>query len=181
MLEVGSNYMYLTTSLPEVMKKLILTLTAAGILMMGVRPVQAGDREWATAGKILTGVVAASVLSQALQPSVGYTEVRTTHFGPRICQPPVVVQQPAPVIIQQPAPVVVQQPSPVVIQQPAPVYYSAPPVVHYQPAPVVTIAPVVRCAPAPLVTTYSWGRPVVGHGHYSRSFGHSHIRGHGRW
>ena len=48
------------------MKKLIGLMLAAGMLLgcLGVSP--AGDREWATAGKILAGAVGVAVLADAL-------------------------------------------------------------------------------------------------------------------
>lgn len=73
----------------------------------------AGDREWATVGKVLTGVVAIQVIDRIVNPP---TQV-------------VYVQQPA---VVQTVPVVVQ-PQPVVYVQPAVpvVYYSSPQVIVY--------------------------------------------------
>ncbi|HTI72400.1 MAG TPA: hypothetical protein VMF06_20670 [Candidatus Limnocylindria bacterium] len=95
---------------------------------------QAGQGEWATAGKVLTGVFAAGVLARALEPAPTTAVVYQT--------PPPVVYQPAPVYqpVYQPAPqVVYQAPPQVVYQAPPPVvYYSAPAPVYY-PAPVVVV------------------------------------------
>ena len=72
----------------------------------------AGDREWATVGKVLTGVAAIQVIDRIVNPP---TQV-------------VYVQQPA---VVQTVPVVVQ-PQPVVYVQPAQVvYYGSPQVIVY--------------------------------------------------
>lgn len=52
---------------------IIATITTAAVVSVSTHHVQAGQKEWATAGKILTGVVAASVIHQAMQPRVVYT------------------------------------------------------------------------------------------------------------
>ena len=44
------------------MKTLIATLATAALLAGGTQRAAAGDREWATAGKILTGVIAGVML-----------------------------------------------------------------------------------------------------------------------
>lgn len=48
------------------MNKTLTTLAAGMMIVAGVapKPVQAGEREWATAGKILTGVVVAGMLTE---------------------------------------------------------------------------------------------------------------------
>lgn len=49
------------------MKKIVAIVVAAGLLgTMAAAPVQAGQREWATAGKILTGFIGLSILGNAL-------------------------------------------------------------------------------------------------------------------
>lgn len=78
--------------------------------------VKAGDREWATVGKVLTGVAALHVVERI------------------VCPPqPQVVYVAQPVIVQS-APVVqyIPTPPPQVVYYPQPVYY-------YQPAPVVVV------------------------------------------
>jgi hypothetical protein len=72
----------------------------------------AGDREWATVGKVLTGVAVIHVIDRIVNPPTQ-----------------VVYVQPQPVVYAQP---VVVHPQPVVYYQPAPVVY-----VHPQPAVVV--------------------------------------------
>ncbi len=89
---------------------------------------QAGDREWAVAGKVLTGVVAASVLSRALDPA------------PPAATTAVVYQQPVYV-----APPPVYYPPPTVVYHPAP-----PQVIHYAPPPTVVIHQPVYYAPGPV-------------------------------
>ena len=120
------------------MKKALLVLSAAAVVHASLANVQAGDREWAVAGKVLTGVVAASVLARAIEPAPVY------HYSqPVVVQSAPVVYQPAPVYVPAPAPVVVQAPAPApaptivyvqsapVVYQPAPVYVAAPPTVVY--------------------------------------------------
>ena len=77
--------------------------------------VKAGDREWATVGKVLTGVAALHVVERIEcppQPQVVY-----------VSQP--VIVQSAPVVQYVP-------PQPQVVYYPQPVYY-------YQPAPVIVV------------------------------------------
>jgi len=77
--------------------------------------VKAGDREWATVGKVLTGVAALHVVERI------------------VCPPqPQVVYVTQPVVVQS-TPVVQYIPTP----PPQVVYYSQP--VYYQPAPVVVL------------------------------------------
>jgi len=51
------------------MKKLIAILATLSVIVGGTLVTSAGDREWATAGKILTGVVAGTVITRAIEPS----------------------------------------------------------------------------------------------------------------
>jgi len=49
------------------MKKIVAMIVAAGLLgAMAVAPAVAGDHGWATAGKILTGVIGLNILGNAL-------------------------------------------------------------------------------------------------------------------
>ena len=100
------------------MKKTLAVLTVLGLTAAGGLRVQAGDREWATAGKILTGVIAGAALVQVLQPTPVYAAP-----PPVVVVPPPVVMAPAPVICPPPVPVVCAPP---VIVRPAPVV-----TVHY--------------------------------------------------
>ena len=71
----------------------------------------AGDREWATVGKVLTGVAAIHVIGRIVNPP---TQVVYVQPQPVVYAQPVVVQ-PVPVVYYQPAPVVYVQPQPVVV------------------------------------------------------------------
>lgn len=145
-----------------IMKKWILTATALGLVVIGTQSARAGDREWATVGKVLTGVAAGVVIANALDShptyasvSYGYASpgysVRCTVSTPPPCPPP-------PPVFAAPAPVV---------YQPAPVVY-APARVVYQP-PVVVAPPRVVYAPVPVCH--------VSHNHPGRG----HAYGHGNW
>ena len=48
--------------------KLITATTLALVAAANVQSLMAGDREWATAGKVLTGIAAASIITRALEP-----------------------------------------------------------------------------------------------------------------
>lgn len=113
----------------ELMKKTTITFAAAVMLASSVTRVSAGDREWATAGKILTGVVAGAVLARTFEPAPVYYHT-TTDYAPT----PVVVAPlpPPPSVVVRPAPVVVY-PSAVYVHS-APVYVAAAPA-YVAPAP----------------------------------------------
>lgn len=96
------------------MKKLI-TIAALGATL--TTQTFAGDREWATVGKVLTGVVAIQVIDRIVNPP---TQVVYVQPQPVVYSQPVVVH-PQPVVYVQPAPVVYVQPS----------YYCPPPAVVY--------------------------------------------------
>jgi hypothetical protein len=93
------------------------TLTAVVMGPLGIEA-RAGDREWAVAGKVLTGVVAAGVISRALEPAP-CAPTTVVMAAPVMVAPPPVVVMPAPVYYRVPPPVVVS--APVVV--PAPVHY----------------------------------------------------------
>ena len=146
------------------MKLTFALLAASALLSAGIPQASAGDREWATAGKVLTGLFAAKVIHDIAQPR--HVVVRS--------QPPVYYYQPAPVVVAQPHVIYVQQPvtpqpqiiyvqpQQVVVQQqaiqvqPAPVYVQTAPAgpvfyvqsrpvgIYVQPAPVYTYGPVCR-------------------------------------
>jgi hypothetical protein len=117
------------------MKKLISLVITCAILNSTILQTSAGDREWATVGKILTAVAAVSILGVVHEPPpvVVYTQ-------PVIYQPPVVVYT-QPVIYQPPVVVYTQ---PVIYQSPV-VVYTQP--VIYQPHPVVYMPSQVYCHP----------------------------------
>ncbi len=96
-------------------KNLIATLATLTVVAGGLQTASAGDREWATAGKILTGVVAGSVIARAIEPAPVYVYPTAAYAPP-----------PTPPVYVQPAPVVVY-PAPVCVQSAPVVVYSAPP------------------------------------------------------
>lgn len=89
------------------MKKLI-TITALSATLTS--QTFAGDREWATVGKVLTGVAVIHVIDRIVNPP---TQVVYVHPQPVVYAQPVVVQ-PQPVVYYQPTPVVYVQPAVVV-------------------------------------------------------------------
>jgi hypothetical protein len=92
------------------MKKMILTGTVMLALAgAGLQSARAGDREWATVGKVLTGVAAAGLVaviaSGHAQGSVSYSYGAPTYCPPlappchyTYCPPPVVIV-PQPVVV----------------------------------------------------------------------------------
>ena len=63
------------------MKKLIAIGMVSAVVLMGSGYAQAGQKEWATAGKILAGVAAVSVLSD-LASRPGYTYYEAPCYRP---------------------------------------------------------------------------------------------------
>ena len=99
------------------MKSSIATLAMAALLAGGTQRAAASDREWATAGKILTGVVAGTVIAGAFERAPVYSYQPATWYAP----PPPVYVQPAPIVVYsapvcvRPAPEVVFAPPRVVV------------------------------------------------------------------
>jgi hypothetical protein len=161
------------------MKIKIGTLSVATILIAAsFQPAMAGDREWATAGKVLTGIAAGSIIARAFEPRpVVYAAPPGYYATTTVVAAPVYVQ-PAPVIANAPvvqtAPTYAQQPV-VVQQQPAPVYV--------QPAPVVVYQQPVYVQPAPIYApVWAYPRPVVSFRFGFGGYGHGGYYGHhGRW
>jgi hypothetical protein len=110
----------------KIMKNSIAILSLSALAAASVQTASAGDREWATVGKILTGVAAAHVIAHAVQPAPVYAMppapvVLVSPSTPVYCAPP------APVVVQ-PQPVCVV-PSQVVV---VPRYYRvAPPLISF--------------------------------------------------
>ena len=78
----------------------------------------AGDREWATVGKVLTGVAVIHVIDRIVNPptQVVYVQPQPVVYAqPVVVQPQPVVVQPQPVVYYQPVNVVYVQPQPVVV------------------------------------------------------------------
>ena len=90
------------------MKKLI---TIAALSATLASQTFAGDREWATVGKVLTGVVAIEAIGRIVNPP---TQVVYVQPQPVVYAQPVVVH-PQPVVYYQPAPVVYYHPQPAVV------------------------------------------------------------------
>ena len=105
------------------MKTAIFALTTLAMAGSSLQTATAGNREWATAGKVLTGVVAAEVVTRACEPAPVYS-YQTTAYYP---SPAIVVPQP---VYVQPAPVIVYA-QPVCVQ-PVPVYVRPAPVVAFR-------------------------------------------------
>ena len=124
------------------MKKLLLTAVAVGVVGMSASSAHAGDREWATVGKVLTGVAAGVIIAKASDCGPSYTSVSYGYSG--YATPSYSVSYTV---------------------SSAPPCPPPPPRVVYAPAPVVVRAPVV-CAPPAYPVTYV--HPGRGHawGHY---------------
>jgi len=124
-----------------------ITATVAAVALAGLaaQPMaQASDREWAVAGKVLTGIAGVHILSHILDP------------GPRV------VYQTAPV------PVVYQTVGPAPVAPPAPVYAPAPyqvaptTAVAYQPTPQVVYVATPQpyyVSRGPVVVVHPFGHP----------------------
>ncbi len=70
------------------MKKLVAIAVAAAFLaMMAPSPATAGDREWATAGKILTGIIGVTILGNAIANAQHYP-APVYAPAPRVYYPP---------------------------------------------------------------------------------------------
>jgi len=139
------------------MKKIIVVAAVLALAGTQLHIARAGERGWATAGKILTGVAIGAVVVSAVNAHADYSAGYYSYSSPGVsytysynaCPPP------APVVC---APRVVYVPP--VVCMPAPVVCAPRPVVVYR-APVVCVPPVV----------------TVRYGHSDRH-GHGH---HGRW
>jgi hypothetical protein len=113
-----------------IMKKIFLTGTVILALAgAGLQSARAGDREWATVGKVLTGVAVAGLIVAA---SDGHAQCSVTYSAPAYCPP---CPPPAPSCAYNycppPARQVVYCAPPVVIAPPPVVYYPARPVVYH--------------------------------------------------
>jgi hypothetical protein len=129
------------------MKKTIAILSLSAVAAASVQTASAGDREWATVGKVLTGIAAVHVLSHALHPPPFYA-------GDVVyARPPVYAIAPTPRVPVAP------------IVAPAPVYFQPAPLVVY-PQPVIVAPPVYVtprfCAPPVLSVNLGFGHPHRG-------------------
>jgi hypothetical protein len=136
------------------MKKTILAFMTLAVIGAGLQTAKAGDREWAVAGKVLTGVMAASVISRALEPAPAYAYSYQPSYSYHAPASPTYSYSYAPA----PAPVVVYAAPP-------------PPVVVYHPT---------YIAPRPVIGfRFNFGGGHH-HGHHGGHRG-GHHHGHGRW
>jgi len=107
------------------MKKTLIVAAVIALAGMQMQTARAGEREWATAGKILTGVAIGAAIVSAVDAHASYSV--TYSSGPAYCPPPArVVYAPAPVVCAPPPVVVVPAP---VMCAPRPVVVCRPPVV----------------------------------------------------
>ena len=106
------------------MKKIMLVAAVLAITGAQFQSARAGEREWARAGKILTGVAVGAVIASAVNAhsdcSVSYCSYRSPScsytYSYNACPPPRVVVVPAPVMCA-PRPIVVYR-APVVCAPP---------------------------------------------------------------
>jgi hypothetical protein len=142
--------------------KPIVILLAMGLIGGMLGQAEAGDREWATAGKVLAGVVAGAVITDIIQDG-RYRGGVYIDGGVSRCRETVRIVEPVPVVC--PPPVVVERR---VICPPQPV------IIEYAP----------RACPPPVVVVPSRGYPR-GYIDYPRVIhaqprhGHGHGHGHG--
>jgi hypothetical protein len=129
-----------------IMKTILTVISSLAVLGTALPSASAGDREWATAGKVLTGVAIGSVLARAFEaPPVYHTT--TVYSAPVVVHSAPAYVPPPPAVVYRPH-VVVHQP--VVVHHP-PVYVTPPPVY-------VRAVPV--CPPPPRVRVQiGFGRP----------------------
>ena len=139
-----------------IMKKMIFAAVAVAVLGMNAQTVRAGECEWATVGKVLTGVAAGVLIAKAVDGQPAYASVSYGYAAPGCgasyaisTRPPC---PPPPRIVC--APPVVYAPAPVVVYQPA---YCAPRPAYYAPAPIYQVS----------------------HGHPGRGNTYGHDKGHG--
>lgn len=95
------------------MKKMILAVMVLAVAGAQIQTAKAGDREWAVAGKVLTGVLAASVITRAVAvpPACAYaTPAYGCAYSYYPAPPPVVVYAPLPPVVVYPAPVYLTPP-----------------------------------------------------------------------
>jgi hypothetical protein len=77
------------------MKRLLIGLVVTALALGTLGPVQraeAGNKEWAVAGKVLAGLMVLDVVGQALHGPVAYPQ--PVYAQPQVMYPPAVVQPP---------------------------------------------------------------------------------------
>jgi hypothetical protein len=94
----------------SIMKRMILTGTVMLALAgANLQTARAGDREWATVGKVLTGVAVAGLIVAATD---GHAQCNVNYScgAPAYCAPPCnVTYCPAPPVVYYPPPVIVDR------------------------------------------------------------------------
>lgn len=130
----------------KTIQKIVCGGMVLAVASASVSKVHAGDREWATAGKVLTGVAVAGALHNIFAPR--HEVVYTSYPQQVVVQQPVVVQQMVPQPVQTQ---VVMQHGPTQT-----IVVPAQPTVVYQPVVCQTAPVVVYAAPAPMVYTRSY-------------------------
>lgn len=103
------------------MKKIIVAATVLALAGASLQTANAGDREWATVGKILTGVAAVSLVAHAVESHPVNYSVSYSSYAPAPCAPPRVYCPPSPQVVYVPAPVV-YYPQPVYVTPCSPRY-----------------------------------------------------------
>lgn len=155
-----------------------------------VSSVSAGDREWATAGKVLTGIAAVHVLSRAFSPPPVYQTTYVVPSTPVFVQQPQVVYLPAqPLMVQQQSQQIIANAptvAPAPIASAAPVYAPATPSYVVQQPVYVQQPPVYVTAPTFYAAPYYSPAPIIsfgfGFGHYGGyGCGPRQFRGHHGW
>ena len=91
------------------MKKIIVAVTVLTLAAASLQTSKAGDREWATVGKILTGVAAVSLVAHAVDNRSANYSVSYSSYVPAPCFAPRVFCAPQPQVVYVPAPVVYYQ------------------------------------------------------------------------
>lgn len=124
------------------MKKLILATTVLALAGMNLQTAKAGDREWATAGKVLTGVAVGAAIVNAIDCGPSHVSVSYSYNAPVYCA----------------------RPARTVVVTRAPVGYAPPPrVVYVPPRPAVVYRPVAPVRPV-LVRTHGRHQEARGYG-----------------
>jgi hypothetical protein len=112
------------------MKRLTLAATILAIAGMNIQTAKAGDREWATLGKVVTGVAVGALIINALDCEPAHCSVSYNYSAPPCLPPAPVVCAPSPVVYASAQvvcapPRVVYAPRPVVVYR-QPVYVAPP-------------------------------------------------------
>jgi hypothetical protein len=134
------------------MKKLMIVVMVGAMLLGGAAgSAQAGDHEWAVAGKVLAGMIVLDALTSPCRTTVVYEQ--PVYYAPPVVQPTVVYRPP---VVYHP-PVVYTRP----VVYPRPVVYRRP--VITCPPPIHRHGHYRRVPPRPVWQPVCHPRPVYGH------------------